>query len=392
IGVAPAGFFGTELISSPELFFPLSMQGQLEVGRKWLDRRDVETLFVQGRLKPDVNQGQAQAALNLIAAQLEREYPDVNENKGIALSPPGLIGLALRGPVLGFTGLLMAIVGLVLLLACTNLANLLLARTADRRREIAVRLACGASRFRIVRQLLTESLLLALGAAALGLLPAIWFVDLVMAFRMPVNVPLSFELFIDYRVLGFTLLLAVATGVLFGLLPALQATKPDVALALKADISFADHKRSRLKSGLIVLQIALSLVLLVGGALMIRALEQAQSIDIGFNQQHAVEVAFDLRLQGYESAKGRDLQKLLLQRARTTPGVKYAGLADMIPIDLHFPRSPVFAEGQPLSRATNAPIAMYSRVSPGYFEAMGTRFIKGRDFSDQDDDKSQRVA
>jgi len=286
----------------------------------------------------------------------------------------------------------MAIVGLVLILACTNLANLLLARTADRRREIAVRLALGASRFRIVRQLLTESVLLALGAAALGLIPAIWFVNLVMSFRMPVNVPLSFELFIDYRVLGFTFLLALATGVLFGLLPALQATRPDVAVALKADISFADHKRSWLKSGLIVFQIALSLMLLVGGALMMRALEQAQAIDIGFDPQHAVEVAFDLRLQGYEPSTGRELQKLLLQRVRSTPRVKNAGLADMIPIDLHFPRTSVFAEGQQLPRATNAPTAMSNRVSPGYFEAMGTRFIKGRDFNDQDDDKSQRVA
>jgi predicted permease len=392
IGVAPQGFYGTEVVSAPELFFPIAMQEQLELGNNWLENRSADNVFVQGRLKPGITMAQAQTALNAIASQLEREFPDINEGKRVALSPPGLIGLALRGPVLGFAGLLMAVVGLVLLLACTNLANLLLARATERRREIAVRLALGASRFRLVRQLLTESLLLALAGGALGLLPAFWLANLATAFKLPLNVPLAIEIFIDYRVFIFTFLLSLATGVLFGLLPALQATKTDLVTALKDEVSFGSHRRSWLTSSLIVAQISLSLVLLVGGGLMMRALEQAQTINVGFDPQHAIEVSFDLRLQGYESGQGKEFQKRLLERVRALPGVQSAGIADLVPVDLHFSRSAVFIEGQPLERLANVPTAMYNRVSPGYFQAMSTRLLEGRDFTEQDDDKAPRVA
>jgi predicted permease len=392
IGVARQGFFGTEVVSAPDLFFPIAMQEQLELGSSWLKNRGADNVFVQGRLKPGVAIAQAQTAINAIALELEREFPDINEGKRVALSPPGLIGLAFRGPLIGFAGLLMAVVGLVLLLACTNLANLLLARATERRREIAVRLALGATRFRLVRQLLTESLLLAFAGGALGLLPAFWLVGLITTFKVPLNVPVAIEVFIDYRVFIFTFLLSLLTGVLFGLLPALQATKTDLVPALKDEILFGGHRRSWLKSSLIVAQVSLSLVLLVGGGLMMRALEKAQAINLGFDPRHAVEISFDLRLQGYESPQGKEFQKRLLERVRALPGVQSAGIADMIPVDLHFSRAAVFAEGQPLERPNNVPAAMYSRVSPGYFQAMSTPLLEGRDFTEQDDEKAQRVA
>jgi predicted permease len=392
IGVAPQGFYGTEVISAPDLFFPIAMQEQLDLGNNWLENRSADNIFVQGRLKPGVTTAQAQTQLNAIASQLEREFPDANEGKRVALSPPGLIGLALRGPVLGFAGLLMAVVGLVLLLACTNLANLLLARATERRREIAVRLALGASRFRLVRQLLTESLLLALAGGALGLLPAFWLVGLAATIKMPPNIPAAIEIFIDYRVFIFTFLLSLATGVLFGLLPALQATKTDLVQSLKDEVSFGGHRRSWLKSSLIVAQISLSLVLLVGGGLMMRALQQAQTINVGFDPHHAVEVEFNLRLQGYESGQAKEFQKRLLERVRALPGVQSAGIADIIPVDLHFSRTQVFVDGQPLERQANVPTAMTNRVSPGYFQAMSTRLLQGRDFTEQDDEKAPRVA
>ena len=392
IGVAPQGFYGTEVISAPDLFFPIAMQQQLDLGVNWLENRSADTIFVQGRLNHGVATAQAQTQLNAIASQLEREFPDANEGKRVALSPPGLIGLALRGPVLGFAGLLMAVVGLVLLLACTNLANLLLARATERRREIAVRLALGASRFRLVRQLLTESLLLALAGGALGLLPAFWLVGLAATIKMPPNIPAAIEIFIDYRVFIFTFLLSLATGVLFGLLPALQATKTDLVPSLKDEVSFGGHRRSWLKSSLIVAQISLSLVLLVGGGLMMRALQQAQTINVGFDPHHAVEVEFDLRLQGYESGQGKEFQKRVLERVRALPGVQSAGIADAIPVDLHFPRTQVFVEGQQLERVAKVPTAMINRVSPGYFAAMGTRLLQGRDFTEQDDENAPRAA
>jgi predicted permease len=392
IGVAPRGFYGTEVISAPEMWFPMAMQAQIEVGNDWLNERGVENIFMQGRLKPGVSKEQAQAALNSIAAQLESEYPNFNEGKRVKVASPGLMGGMMRGAVMGFAGLLMAVVGLVLLLACTNLANLLLARVTERRKEIAVRLALGASRFRLVRQLLTESVLLAVVGGALGLLLAFWLVDLAVAFKPPVDVPLAIELRIDHRVLLFTVAISVVTGLLFGLLPALQATKTDLVTALKDEAATGGYRRSYLKNGLIVFQVALSLVLLISGGLMLRGLQRAQTLELGFVPQNAVEVSFDLRLQGYDRARSKEFQKSLLERVRAMPGVEGAGIADLVPVDLHFSSSPIVIEGRAPERSASAPRALNNRISPGYFSAMGTRLIEGRDFTEQDDEKATRVA
>jgi putative ABC transport system permease protein len=392
IGVAAKGFFGTEIIAAPELWFPMAMQAEIEVGSGWLDKRGAENVFVIGRLKPNVTVPQAQAALTSIALQLEREYPEVNEGKRVLLSPPGMMGGTMRGAILGFAGLLMVIVAFVLLLACTNLANLLLARAADRRKEIAVRLSLGASRLRIVWQLMAESMLLAIGSGLLGLLLAYWLVNLAAALKPPVDVPLMIDLHIDYRVLIFTCVISLVTGVLFGLLPALQATKVDLLTALKDEVPGVGTRRSWLKNSLIVLQVALSLVLLVSGALMLRALQRAQTLNLGFNPQNAVELSFNLRLQGYDKPRGLEFQKQLLERVRALPGVQSAGIVDLAPVDLHFTRIPLFIEGQISERAGNAPRAMYSRASSGYFQAMSTRLLQGRDFDERDDERAPQVA
>lgn len=392
IGVAAQGFFGTEVISAPELWFPMAMAAQIDGGSDWLDKRAVENIFAQGRRKPGVSVAQAQAGLNAIALQLEREFPEVNEGRRVTLSPPGLVGAAMRGPVLGFASLLMVVVGLVLLLACTNLANLLLARATERRREIAVRLALGAGRGRVVRQLLTESLLLAAGGGAVGLLLASWLMDLVVSFKPPVDVPFAIEMPLDWRVLVFTGLVSFATGILFGLLPALQATKADLVTALKDESALGGYRRSWLKSGLIVLQVALSLVLLIGGGLMLRGLQRAQALKLGFDPQHAVEISFDLRLQGYDEARGKEFQTSLLERARALPGARYAGLADIVPVDLHFGRGSVFIEGHPPLRLASAPRVFTNRVTPGYFGATGARLMRGREFTDQDNEQAPGVA
>jgi macrolide transport system ATP-binding/permease protein len=391
IGVAPQGFFGTEIVAAPEVWFPMAMQQQIEVGYGWLDKREVENLSLQGRLKPGVSEVQAQAALNVIAADLEGEYPDVNQGKRVTLSTLSLIVSSRRSLVLGFIGLLMSSVGLVLLLACTNLANLLLARAAERRREIGVRLALGASRFQLVRQLLTESMLLAIGGGMLGFLLAFWLVDLIIALKPPVDVPLSLELHIDYRVFIFTCLLSLGTGLLFGILPALQATKTDLLSALKDEAGGGSPRGSRLKNGLIVFQVAVSVVLLIGGGLMLRSLQNAQTVNLGFNPQNAIELSFDLRLQGYNEGQGKEFQKRLLEAVRALPGVEGAGLADLVPVDLHFGRVPVFIEGQLPERNANAPRAMSNRISPGYFTAMSTRLVQGRDFTEQDNEAATRV-
>src|SRR5829696_2439084 len=287
VGVLPRGFYGTEVIAAPELWFPMSMQAEIEVGNNWLDKRGAENIFVQGRLRPGVGRERAQAAVNALASQLEREFPEVNEGKRLVLASPGFMGGAMRGAVVGFTGLLMGVVAFVLLLACTNLANLLLARGAERRKEIAMRLALGAGRLRLVRQLMAESLLLAVVSGACGLLLARWLIDFAAGLKPPVDVPLAIDLHLDYRVMAFTTAVSLLTGLVFGLLPAWQATKVDLLPALKDEASAAGVGRSWWKGGLVVLQVALSLVLLVGGGLMLRALRRAEALDLGFNPKGA---------------------------------------------------------------------------------------------------------
>jgi predicted permease len=241
-------------------------------------------------------------------------------------------------------------------------------------------------------QLLTESLLLSLGGGALGLFLAFKLVQLAVAFKAPIDIPVSIDLYMDYRVFIFTLVISLTTGMLFGLLPALQATKTDLVPALKDEFSIGGYRRSFLKNSLIVFQVGLSLVLLIGGGLMVRALQQAQTIDLGFTPQGAAEVSFDLRLQGYDTARGKEFQKRLLERVKALPGVESAGLADLVPVDLHFSRDRVFIEGAPLERTANTPISMINRASPGYFHAMDTRFVAGRDFTERDDENATRVA
>jgi predicted permease len=372
--------------------FPMMMQAQIEVGSQWLDDREWRTVSLMGRLKPGVSVRQAQTALNSIASQLESEYPNINEGMRVALVNPGLFGGAMRGAIIGFAGLLMVVVGMALLLTCANLANLLLARASERRREIAVRLALGASRFRLLRRLLAESLLLATGGGVFGVLLAVWLAKMTATIKLPIDIPLATELHVDIRVFTFACLVSLGAGLMFGLLPAWQATKTDMAPALKSDASYGSPHRSRLRSGLIVLQVALSLALLIGGGLMLRALRQAQTIDLGYDPQRAVEMPFDLRLQGYDSAQGREFQKRLLERVRALPGVESAGIANIIPVDLHISNQPVYTEGQEPSRLANALRALTSNITPGYFKAMGTRLLRGRDFTEYDDDKAARVA
>ena len=392
IGVAGQGFHGSEISYVPEMWFPMMMLGQIEPGSDYLEDRDSANLFVQGRLNPGVTTQQAETQLKTIAAELAREYPNENENKTITLSPPGLFGAFMRGPIVGFAGVLMAVVGLVLLLACTNLANLLLARATERRKEIAIRLAIGAGRGRLLRQLLTESVLLAACGGVLGLGLAYWVVDAMMAFKPPMDIPLSTQLHIDYRVLLFTAAVSLLTGVVFGLLPALQATNPDLVPALKDETSIGGYRRSWLRNGLVVFQVSLSLLLLICAGLVLRGLQRAQFLSPGFVAQHAIEMSFDLNLQGYDGARSKQFKRNLLERVRTVPGVSYAGLSNFVPLSLNINNNNVFVEGAPQERGANIPSTMTSAASPGFVPALGVDLVEGRDFTDEDGDTRPRAA
>jgi macrolide transport system ATP-binding/permease protein len=392
VGVAPEGFNGTEIAYTPEMWVPVMMLEWVEPGHKWLERRDTQNLFATARLKPGVSVAQAEASLNILAEQLGREYPETNEGQTITITPPGLIHPMLRGPVLSFTWVLMATVALVLLIACTNLANLLLARATERRREIAIRLALGATRSRLLRQLLTENVLLSVVGGALGFLLAVWLVNLVKAFRPPIDFPLTINLELDARVFAFTLLASLLTGIFFGLMPALQATRPDLVPALKDSSSQGGFRRSRLRSGLVVAQIALSLVLLIAAGLVVRTLQHLQTMSPGFDPENALTMAVDVGLQGYDKARGLQFYRQVAERTRSLPGVQSMSLADFIPLSLNYNATSIYIEGQAPVRGANVPTSMNSSIWRDYFQAMGIPLAAGREFDEQDTEEGQRVA
>ena len=390
IGVAPKGFIGTEVAYAPEFWTPMMMAKEIEPGSTWLDRRDSDNLFMIGRIKPGVTRAQTKAALDAITLQLGKEYPAENEGRGITLSPPGLFIPSIRDASITFAGVLMVIVGLVLLLACVNLANLQLARATGRRKEIAIRLAVGASRARLVRQLLTEGVLLSLAGGVLGLLLAAWINNLVGAIKLPMDVALVFDLKLDWRVMLFALGLSILTGVAFSLLPALQSSNPALVPSLKDDASMSGFRRSRLRNALVITQVSLSLVLLVCAGLIVRSLKAAQQMRPGFDPENAVALSFDVGLQGYEETKGRAFHRQVLERARSLPGVRSAALTSNVPLSLNYNYSSIYLEGQAETSTSKLPVAIPISVSPGFFETMRIPF-RGRDFAENEDQKEPRV-
>jgi predicted permease len=391
VGVAPKGFIGTEVAYAPEIFAPMMMAEQIEPGSNWLDSRTNDNIFVVGRLKDGVTRQQAEASLVGLTKQLAEEHPQDNEGRGVKLLSPGLFIPDIRDAVVTFSGVLMGVVGLVLLLACVNLANLLLARATERRKEIAIRLALGASRLRLVRQLLTESVVLSLAGGAFGLLLATWLNALVGAIKLPTDIALFFDLRIDWRVLAFTLGVSLGTGIIFSLLPALQTSKPDMIPALKDDASMGGFRRSRLRNALVVVQVALSLVLLVCAGLIVRGLQAAQRMHPGFNPQNAVAVSFDLGLQGYDEQRGRAFQRDVLERVKQLPGVRSVTMTDGLPLAINYNSTTIYVEGQPTASSNDLPLAVPIEAGLDYFKTMGIP-LRGRDFNEHDDKRESRVA
>ena len=392
IGIAPEGFKGTEQIYAPELWLPISMMSWVEPGTDWLDHRADSNLFAVGRLKPGVNVRQAEASLNVLANQLAKEYPDANEGQSIKVGPPGFILPELRGAVVSFTWVLMAAVALVLLVTCTNLAGLLLARATERRREIAIRLAMGANRFRLIRQLLTESLLLSVVGGAAGVLLAVWMVKFLLAFKPPIDFPLTLDVGLDWRVLLFSLGVSLVAGVVFGLAPALQSTRPNLLSTLKDTAAQGGAGRTRLRSVLVVAQIAISLVVLIAAGLVVRTLQRLQTMSPGFEPQNAMMMSFDLSLQGYDEPRAQQFYRDLPERVRSLPGVTSAAVTSYVPLSLDYNSRTVFVEGEPEERGANQPSAMNAAAGPRYFETMGTPVLYGREFTQQDLEKSEQVA
>jgi putative ABC transport system permease protein len=354
-------------------------------------RRSVFMMAV-GRLKPGVSLAQARADLTAIAGDLEREFPEANQGKGVAVTTSGLIPGDLRLIIAGFFTVLMGFVGLVLLIACFDVAGMLLVRAQQRRREVAVRVALGASRWRIARQLVSEGVLLfAMGGAA-GLLMAVWMRDLLLAFVPQLPVPLYVELSLDWRVLGFGLMLSLVSGLLASLAPALQTSHTDPVAVLKEETTGA-RRRMRLRNALVLGQVAVTLVLLVCAGLFARSLQHAATVDAGFKIEDLKVVGLDFALAGMKQADGLAFADQMLQRTQTLPGVQSAALAWGLPLD---------GGGRALGGITAAGYqdpsgeslldADWNIVTPGYFATMEIPLLRGRDFTAADAQGATEVA
>jgi predicted permease len=395
VGVAPQQFVSTVPLYAPDVWVPLMMQPQVVPGSDMLHARNAEWLHMEGRLRAGVTAAQAQTQLSMLALQVQAAHPEDKilpggeerhaEFLGVQLAPVGALPADMRDSLVGFIGLLFAIVGLVLLIACANLSSLLLARALARRREIAVRLALGAGRARIMRQLLTESMLLCLVSGAAGALCALWLTDLLLLFAPAERLPFAPDFRPDWRVFAFTLLLSSVTGVLFGLAPALQASKQDLVSALKDDTGGRGFRRSRLRDLFVAGQIALALLLLVSAGLFTRALTRARTVFPGAQPEEVLTVTLDPHVLGYTGERTRVFYRQLTERVAALPGVERAGLAAGIPVGTGYPMTGFFINEQPTEVGFNP-------VSPTYFETMRIPVLRGRNFTDADRAGAPRVA
>jgi macrolide transport system ATP-binding/permease protein len=392
LGVAPPGFHGTELFFWPEVWVPMAMQPQIE-GRSWLEERGTSNALVVGRLRRGVTPRRAEEDLNAIIADLARDFPIWNQGLKLTLAQPGLVGDALRNPARAFTGGVMALAALVLLTACANLASLLSARAADRDRELAIRLSIGAGRARIARQLVAESLLLSLAGGAVGCGLAAAVLRLLSRWHAPLDFPVRFEVGADGRVFAFALTVAMLTGLLFSIAPLRQVARADVNHALKGLPSATSRvRRWAARDLLLAVQVVLCCVLVTASFVALRGLARSLATPLGFEPRGVAVAGFELGLAGYGEEDGRTFQRRALAAAAGLPGVSAAAYADSVPLSIDQSTTVVFRQDAVDFRAAEAKKAAYYQVSPGYFQAMGTRLLAGRDFTWHDDRTAPPVA
>jgi predicted permease len=392
VGVAPESFTGPNAWVRADLYVPLAMQPALAggSGQSELEMRGHRELMVLGRLKPGVRMGQAAAEAGVIGQQLAQAYPKTNRTSS-------LVVMTYRqsttiAPVITLALFLSGLAGVVLLIACANVMNLMLSRASGRAREIAVRLAIGAGRARLVRQLLTESLVIAVLGGALGLLLAQAGADLFSQIRIPIDVPIVVDVRLDPEVLLFALLISVASAVLFGLAPALQSTRADLVPALKAG-GAAPGKRRRFlgRNALVMAQVAGSLVLLVVATQAYRGARILLSSPAGFRTDHILMASFNPALARDSTEQTKEFYRRLQEQARTLPGVKSAALAQAMPMVPASPVIRVIPEGVPMPAGTEAVGVFSNTVSDGYFRTLGVPLLEGREFEETDRADSARV-
>jgi predicted permease len=391
LGVAPPDFHGTELFYWPEVWVPMMMEPRIE-GRDWLDDRSSWNTWVIGRLKPSVSPAQAQADLNALAPEMIRQFPSENDGLRFKLAKPGLVGDLIGGPAQAFALGVLALAALVLLAACTNLASMFTARATDRQRELAVRLAIGAGRGRVVRQVLTETLMLSLLGGAAGYFLASFVSIALSHWRAPMDFPVQFNVNPDWRVFLFALAGAIIAAGLFGSAPAWRASRTDPHAALRGTSASSGRSRLAFRDLLVIVQVALCFVLVSASFLSLRGLQQALQMNLGFQPQQVSTVAFDLGLAGYSDERGRAFQRQTLEAIQQLPGVQAASYSNSIPLSIDQSTSAVYPAGKTDLRPSDRVSVTYYQISPGFFSTLGTRLLAGREFTWHDDAKSTKVA
>jgi len=397
IGVAPAGFHGLYVGTSPAFWAPLALHDELMPsftfeGKSLFYARGCDWLDFVGRLQPGQAAGEARAEAKTLAMREAASYPEARKGWTVDVSALGQARLAAwNAGTTKLMALLMGVVGLVLLIACSNVASLLLARASARRMEMGIRTGLGAYRGRLIRQLLTESVMLSLLGGAGAVVLAALSIRLLASFQPPGIDMAALDLGVDWRILSFTFALAVFTAVVFGVMPALQASKVDPAEALKGSARTMGPQKARLRCALVVSQIALSLVLLVGSGLLIRTLRNLLGMDLGFDPDNVLLMSVDLGLESYSETRSRVFYQQTLERVRQSPGVRSAAWAATAPLSgLHIAFDVFPDNGKPEgAKPVNAD---GNWVSPGFFSSLGIPIVAGRDFTSQDRESAPRVA
>ncbi len=400
VGVAPQGFHGVYSLVDMQAYLPLGMRMLSSLSPKDKDaywtRRDSGDLRLLGFLKPNISRQQGQVSANVVAQRLNQQYPDTHKSVSYRLYPERLArpepdpsnGLVLVGVL--FT----VLAGLVLLLACSNVANIVLVRATARERELAIRTALGAARIRIVRQLLTESILLGTIGGLLGVLVGVWASRLVGSVRLEVsNIPIRFDFSFDWHVFSFGLAIALATGLLVGLAPAWRAARADFNTVLhEGSRGVLGTGKSRMRNALVVAQVAVSLMLLVVAGLFVRSAQNAEHNYLGFDPHNVLNFTMETRTVGFDLPRTQQFLREVEDRARTLPGVQSVSIAASVPMGYSNQGGPVYVEGRAVPTKDVVPTAYYNVVDPPYFATMRIPLMRGRLLTEQDTEKAPKVA
>ena len=406
VGVAPKAFNGMVPVLSPELWIPASASLEVEpvgmhdaipspTGTTRLDRRADRWLFIRGRLKPGITVAQARANLGVLMARIDSENPATNKERRLSVRATSDVHFhpAADPIVVSVSAALMTVVGLVLLIACANVASMLLARASSRQKEIGIRLAIGASRGRLVRQLLTEAIVLSLAGAAAAMLLAWWVASIVASISLPLPIPLTFDLHVDARVLAFNLAATAIAALLAGLAPGVQASRRDIAADFRGDPAASRGALGgwTLRDGLVAGQMAVTALLLVVAALLMRSLAAAQRTNPGFAVNRLAILSTDTTLFGYPPARSQQFFDQAVGRIAALPGVEWVALATRVPLQVNPNRWEIWVPGrhQPGDHGDTVEV---TTVSPEYFATMGVAIVEGRGFTAADRLDSPRVA